>query len=535
MTVPGIQQSVHLYPLPERGVNLNKNVVELRPEESLETKNCVWRNGVIKRGGTSIFETDEIAMGLPVTGLYRFYFGLGNKQLTAASGDKVVRHDGATWQDIRTGLTSGAQVHMITWGGVQKMYYSNGNDELYSWDGSSDVELIGGSIPSSIIMVLPYQDRLLAIDNTNPGEVTWSDSFSDTPANWKDSSATGVKPDSQLFGMVHHSATNVSAGFEAKVLFAGANGMYLFTATDLRTPSTTGDYTIFPLATNIGCNAPRTMIWTPKGTLYLGIDKIVYLLPFGSASPLPVSKKITSNRTDVEGLENIPSARISSACATYHDGYYKLSVTKEGENFNTVQWWLDIDRLQPDEDGFWGPWYGPMEHSGLGVSVFANQTGNGDSGELMAGESNGANGSLVYQTGRKGVLSDISNSIPIRWRSPFNAFGNPVQSKVVHRTEVEILDTGGDVDFEFSDMTKTLTSTKTLTLGANSFFWDDFFWNEQDWNGDNIIRSEVRVSPAINSRRVSADISHDDANNDFQLYSFSAEVTEQNLTYDKSA
>lgn len=535
MSVRGIQQSVHLYPLPERGVNLNKNVVELRPEEALETKNCVWRNGVVKRGGSSVFETDEVSVGLPITGLYRFYLGDGSKQLLSASGDKVVRHDGSTWQTIRDSLTSGAQVHIVTWGGVQKAYYSNGNDELYSWDGSSDTELTGGSIPSKIIMTLPYQDRLLAIDNTNPGELTWSDSYSDTAANWKDSSATGVKPDSQLFGMVHHSATNVSAGFEAKVLLAGANGMYLFSATDLRTPSTTGDYTIFPLATNIGCNAPRTMIWTPKGTLYLGIDKIVYLLPFGSASPIPISTKITSNRPNIEGLENIPSGQIDKSCAAYHNGYYKLSITQQGENFNTTQWWLDIDRLQPDEDGLWGPWYGPMEHTGLGVGVFATQTGNGDSGELMAGESNGANGSLVYQVGRKGVLSDISNSIPVRWRSPFNPFINPVQNKTIHRTEVEILDTGGIVNLEFSDMTKVLTAAKTITLGADSFYYDDFFYNEQDYNGDNIIRQNVNISPAINSRRVSTNITHNDANNDFQLYSFSAEVTEQNLTYQKSA
>ena len=102
------------------------------------------------------------------------------------------------------------------------------------------------------------------------------------------------------------------------MLLAGTNGMYLFAGTDLRTPATTGNYTIFPLATKIGCNAPRTMQWTPKGTMYLGIDGQVYLLPFKSSTPVPVGDKIRSNQTGIEGIESIPNGQIQNACDTSH-------------------------------------------------------------------------------------------------------------------------------------------------------------------------------------------------------------------------
>ena len=380
------------YPLPKKGVNLYINPLELDPEEAVMTKNCFWRNGLVKRPGMTKFETDEVQANKKISGLHRFYYSTVSKQLLSSSGTVVRYHDGATWQDVQTGLNDGAQIHFSTWGGVQKSYFSNGNDELYSWDGSSAVTLSGGNIPTKIIMTLPYQDRLLAIDNTNPGTLTWSDSFSDTAANWVPRGSTGVRPDSQLFGMIHHSINNSDSGYEAAVLLAGSNGMYLFAGTDLRT-SLQGNYTIYPLATHIGCNAPRTMVWTPKGTMYLGVDKQVYILPFKSSTPIPIGHKVTSLTyiTTVEGIEDTPSNQIEFACAVYHDGFYKLSVAAAGGSTNTIQWWLDVDRLTQDENQLWGPWFGPME--GQAISVFTVQSGAGDSGQLIAGS--GINGSVA--------------------------------------------------------------------------------------------------------------------------------------------
>jgi hypothetical protein len=522
------------FPLPRRGVNLYINPVELHPEEAVKTQNCYYRNGLVKKPGSTQFETDEVQADKKISGLHRFYYSTSNKQLLASSGTAVVYHDGATWQDVQTGLADGNQVHFATWGALQKAYFGNGADELYSWDGSSAATLSGGNIPSSIIQVLPYQDRLLAIDATNPGTLSWSDAFSTTAGDWVAASDTGVKPDSNLFGMVNHSINNSDSGYESAVLLGGSNGMYLFSGTDLRTPATTGNYTIYPLATNIGCNAPRTMVWTPKGTMYLGIDKQVYLLPFKTSTPIPVGQKITSliYLAGVDGIEDTPSGQIATACAVYHGGFYKLSITPEGGSTNTRQWWADIDRSSIDENGLAGPWYGPME--GETISCFATQTGNGDSGQLMAGDGSGATGkSLVYQVGQRGVTSTDGTAIEVVYRTPFNQIGNSGYRKSIHNIELEWKEVVGTISIGFTDIDGSLGSGETFGSITSLLVWNSSFnWDgSETWQSSLPIRSQVNVSPAVLPRRLSITLTHSTADDTFELYGMRAEVKEENLLF----
>ena len=518
---------VHEYPLATRGINYHTNIVQLHPEEALLTQNCTWKNGIVKRGGSSKFETDEVAASKKILGLHRFYYSTASKQLLATAGTVMRRHDGATWQNIRTGLTDGAQMHFATWGGVQKVYYSNGTDgSLYSWDGSSDVALTGGNLPALVVVTLPYQDRLLAIDNTNPGTLTWSASYDDTPANWETNADCGVRPDSQLFGMVYHSINNSDAGYESAVLLAGANGMYLFKGSDLRTPSTLGNYTIYPLATCIGCNAPRTMIWTPKGTIYLGIDRQVYLLPFESSTPIPIGDKIRSNISGVEGIEKIPAAQISDACAVYHEGYYKLSITQSGQTINKIQFWLDVTRLNADEKGMIGPWYGPM--TGQSISVFASQDGNGDVGELMAGEDDPTTGSFVYQVSRTGVYNDSNTSFNVRYQTFYNPLGTNSLNKDIHEIEFELIDIEGAIGIEFHDITGSIKVGDTIPLSGSAYYWDDMYYDEQYYSASAPTRQRVPISPAINARRLSIIIEYNFASDTMEIYSIKVKATENN-------
>lgn len=309
--------------------------------------------------------------------------------------------------------------------------------------------------PRKVIQFLPYQDRLLCIDKNRPGEITWSGTYDVT--TWETRANVGVRPDTQLFGMSYHSSSNVNAGYEAKILLAGANGMYLFSASDLRVPFTTGDYTIYPLATSVGCNAPRTMVWTPHGTMYLGIDRQVYLLPFNSNTPVPISDKIRSNRVEIEGIEQIPKAQTKNACATYHDGFYMLSVTKKNETINSNQWWLDVNRLFQDDNKQWGPWYGPI--TGQNISAFFVQSGPGDAGELMAGEADASTGSFIYQINDIDSNADVSSDILVNYKTYFNNIGNPYFKKDINETELEFLDTSGDLKIQFHDTTRTFNES----------------------------------------------------------------------------
>lgn len=525
---------VATYPMPRLGVNLRKNVVALNPEEALKTQNLIWADGLAKRGGQSLITSTEVVASKPVKGLHKYYKADGTSQLLAAAGTTVKYLNGASWSDVVTGLTDSQEVHMSTWGGVDKVYISNGADELYSWDGSSAVTLSGGNIPSSIIQTLPYQDRLLAIDETNPGTLTWSDSFSDTAANWVTAASTKVKPDTKLYGMIHHSVNNVSAGIETKVLLAGANGMHLFSGTDLRTPATTGDYTIYSLGTNVGCESPRTMAWTPRGTMWLGIDKQVYILPFDSATPVAVGSKIQSEQGDVTGIENIPAGQLANASAVFHDGFYKLSITKSGGAYNSEQWWLDVNRLKVDEDEYFSPWYGPMVGQTLGPMIVLS--GTGDVGQHYAGE--GQSLGYVYEVSKSTQRSDIdattatASEISVSWKTFFHPLSNSAFRKQVEVIEAEFLDTDDSVAASFNDITGLLRSATNFQLLSSIVTWGSELWGYGPWNDFGRTRKTLELDPTIYPRRLSITLTNSSSDNDFKIFSLLVKAVEQNKEFE---
>ena len=524
MPIRDANTNVFEYPMPKRGVNLYKNLVDLHPEEALYTQNYVFNNGLVKRDGSSKYSTVEVVASTKIVGLHRFYYSTSSAQTLAASGTTVKRWDGAAWQNVKTGLTAGQQTYFSTW--LNTCYIANGTDAPHSWDGTSSAAL--AAAPANTQQFLPYQDRLLSITG---GDLTWSASFS--TATWETVANCGVRPDSHLFGMAYHSSTNISAGYQAKVLLAGSNGMYLFSGSDLRVPFTTGNYTINPLATNVGCNAPRTMVWTPKGTIYYGIDKMVYLLPFESSTPIPIGHKVTSHThlAGITGIEETPAGQIANACAVYHNGYYKLAVATVGQTVNNYQWWLDVSRLYQDEDGFWGPWYGPM--TGMTVSCMAVLSGNSDSGELLGGEGTAANGGYIYSLNQDGVYADNGTAISLYYQTFYNALGNnPALNKDVYRVEIELMDVLGTVNVDFLDITGTINTGSTVSLSGSAIFWDDAYWDDEYWSSSQPTRQIVNLSPAIKLRRLSLIVKSSSSNDTFEIYGLKAEATEQDTVFE---
>ena len=516
------------YPMSKRGVNIHDNILELHPEECLTSQNLVWENGMVKRGGQSLVSSTEVVSSKKILGLHRFYLADGTAQ-TLAACDTVVK-TGTDWAtSVKTGLTAGLNTNFATWGALNKVYICNGTDKMHSWDGSSSADItIADGVP---LQALPYQDRLLTIIG---GFLTWSGSYDDTGANWVPASQAGVKPDSKLYGMCLHSASNEASSNDAKVLLAGSSGMYLFYGKDLRPiAGVQGDYSIFPISIPVGCSAPKTMCWTPRGTMWLGNDRQVYLLPFDSVSPIPVAMKIRSNINGVTGIESIPSAQVVNACAAYHDGYYKLSIAGSGNSVNNVQWWADVKRGFQDENNEFGPWYGPM--IGQSISCFANMNGVGDVGQLMGGESN-AKG-YVYFLGDNSVYSDIeytdgsAKEVQAYWQTYYNPLGNENLRKDVHKIEAALLDVLGTVIVNFLDIEGSLKVGQSFGLSGAAIYWNDNYWDEQYWSSSMPTRRVVDITPAIQPRRLSITVSHNSSVDTFELYSLNAEVKEQAIVF----
>jgi hypothetical protein len=520
MPVRDLFKGIVSFPLAKGGIALNKSLFDIGPNEARQSQNCFWSVGIKKRGGSFKFEDDEVSAGNPIRGLYRFYYSINSRQLLVSSGTTVKYHDGATWQNVKTGLTDGLQTHFATW--LESVYIANGTDAPHKWDGSADTAV--GAAPADTKMFLPYADRLLSITG---GDLTWSSgSYDDT--SWETIAACGVRPDSQLFGMTIHSATETDTGQNAKVLLAGSSGMYLFSGTNLTTPFTSGDYTLQTLSTNVGCNAPRTMQWTPKGTIYLGVDRQIYLLPFNSLTPLPIGHKITSVQNDINGLEDIPAAQVENACAVYHDGFYKLSFALSGSAVNTVQYWLDVDRLQEDEDNFIGPWYGPMK--GQNIAVFAKQSGNGDIGQLMGGEDDGTIGSFVYEVGDDTTFSDVGTAIDVKYQTFYNPLSQEAFNKVLTQMEFELLDITSSVTVNFSDTDGIVRTSAAIPLSGVAIFWDDAYWGEEYWSSSAPTRVPLSLS-SLAVRTLSLTVDNSSSNESFELYGINVEVTERSKPF----
>ena len=521
MPVEADATDLHTYKMPKKGVNLYVEKSEINEEEAVKTTNMFWRDGMQKRRGYAKFETDQVQSSKKVTSVHRFYYGTSSRQTLAAAGTAIRYHDGSTWQDAYTSLTDGAQVLMETWGATDKVYVANGNEAPKSWSGSSLAALTG--LTSAVSQFLAYQDRLLYLSAAAPGELGWSNSFVDDA--WSSGSTTGVRPDSNLHGLVIHAAQVSDAGLAAKVLLAGANGMYLFSGNDLRTPATTGDYKIESLATRYGCNAPLTMKWTPAGTVYLGTDKMVYILPFDSLTPVPVGHKITAEGNQKEdGLESIPSGQLPKASAVYHDGFYKLSIAATGGTTNSRQWWLDIARLERDSNRYWGPWYGPMKGMNFhGQTVFS---GPADDGEWYAGESSNTTGGFVYEANQSGTFSDSGTAMDIELQTFYNPLSVATLNKVLHHLEFELLSTSGSYNIDYFDTIQKIKNGDMLALVDDTVLWGAESWGDFKWQATGPSRVRLGIDPAIHTKYLSILVKFT-SSTDVRIYKIMAEELQQ--------
>lgn len=504
------------YPMARKGVNLSKSFVDLDPEECLSSQNLTWSNGMVKRPGSSKYEATEVSAGNRITGLHRFYFG-ANKQLLASSGTVVKYSTGSGWNSLATGMTSDLDVTFETW--LDRTYFTNGTDAPQKWDGTTLSTV--SAAPANTIQFQRYQDRLIGL--TTSGVITWSGSFDDT--TWNLEADTGARLGGRGYGMIEHSSTDDKVGINSKVLIAGDDGMYLFAASDMRTPSTTGSYSLYRIF-NIGCEAADTMTWTPAGTMFLANDRQVYLLPFNSTTPVPVGEKITSRRGDEVGVEDTPPGKINEASAIYHNNYYKLSVTIEGGTVNTYQWWLDINRLQRDDDAQWGPWYGPMK--GQSIQTFTAFDGGGDAGELVGGEANGLTGSYVYTLSDASVYSDDGTAIQIFYKT----FHHPLTqeksvTKNISRVEATLLDVLGTTTFNLSDIDGVNVGPFSVGLSGSATYWDELYWDEFYWSSTTATRVVTDIDPVAHLRSASITVDHSSAIDTFELYELRAPVIEQ--------
>lgn len=537
MALEGDSSGILLYKPASKGVNLRVMRQDLQPTEALKTSNLIWKDGMEKRPGYLEVDDATVSGSNPITGVHRFYFGIQSRQLLASSGEEVRYLATGTWTLIKDGLEDGAQVRFETWGAKDTVFMGNGDDSPFQWDGSSESSVTNLTV--KVTQFLSYQDRLLFIASDKPGELGWSNSLDETTWNFATGTgegtspegATGVVPDTFLYGMIIHAARVADAGIKAKVLLAGANGMYIFSGTSLIAPSTNAasDYSIESLATKIGCISPLTMQWTPKGTIYLGADKQVYILPFDSITPIPIGHKIQSSGNGrVDGLEVIPSNQMPSVSAVYHEGYYKLSIPITNGTFNSVQWWLDIDRMEIDENRYFGPWYGPM--IGMRFRAQTVQSGPGDDNEWIGGEADGVVGGFVYNAGISGSFTDQGEEYEHDYQTFYNPLSNPALMKAVSKLEIELRSGAAVINVIFLDTTAQVSSPISVSITQDAILWNQQNWNTFNWAS--LLSKRIQISPTndIKCRYLSVGVKGT-SSTAYKFYALGAKFTEESVPF----
>lgn len=376
--------------LGDQGVNLWDPLPIFNEGEAAMTQNAYWRHGLTMKHGSSHHSANQVVAGKPIVGLHRFYYDTGKVLLaTCGTVTKKLHDSTGVWTDLGApAATDGTPTFFTTWAAVNKCYVANGVQAPYVVN-SSEAYVALGAAPATSKMFVPYRDRLISIDATNPSYLRWSGSYDDT--TWTSTAqAVRVPGSGALQAIALHALEQTDTGVNAMVLAAKPTSLYLFYGTNLDPASGTFDARLDPIGggESVGCDAPRSIVSTPRGTFFLGNDNMVYLLRYGTTQLDPVGHNITQQDPAggwADGLESLTIALRPKACAAYHDGFYKLSFSTNG-TYNNVQYWLDVSRMTVSQTGHVVPWYGPM--LGMNISMFALLNGAGDTYTLLGGEAN---------------------------------------------------------------------------------------------------------------------------------------------------
>lgn len=518
-------------PLPRRGVNLFDTFQDIKSGNALITQNCFFRRGIQGRFGSVKHSTHEVVASKQIQGLHRFYYGTSSKQLLAACEKNIsYMNDGTgVWTAIKTDRTEGAKAFICTWGAVNKAYIANGVDTPFSWDGTIAVNLT--AFPDGTIMFLPYRDRILFIETANPSYLRWSKGDGATGDSYVDTNITSVAEALRIVGggqiqvIAPHALAGTQEGINTMVFIATGSSCALFFADFLDPGSSAFDARLNHVSDAVGTMSPRSVVQTPIGTIFLGSDRQVYLLQYGTYRLQPIGTNIRSGTSDFDGIESIPTNQLANVCATYHDGFYKLAYATGSQVKNKNQMWLDILNIYEDNASRWGPWFGPMV--GMpSVSCFASQTQAGDDLTLLGGNQDALG--FVYQMDEPNTFSDSGTAISTVLDNFYQFFidGDECLDVTMHRTEIEARQFSNTMKMSFKDTNGPVGSEMSLASSGTGTYFNEGYFSEAYYDTDeSTVRIQTDLSESLpTGRQLSTVLQYASASDRFEIHVLRAEV-----------
>jgi hypothetical protein len=411
------------------GLNTKTAPYGLRNDQARDVLNVVsTQSGAIrKRDGCTAFASP----GAGVTGL--FPVDIPNKRLLVQSGTSIWRVDPAAAVTALAALPSGGRwewVQAPAQGGQGPVYGGNGTDRRY-FDGANHGAwtATSGTVPPCKFFVYAGNRIFAAGDPNFPSRLYWCDI--QNPRVWL------VEDVEDFDAFDGGSITGLGTLGPYVLVFKERK---IFRVYDL------DDGANVRIADNVGTPAHRSIVETPGGTFFLGLDGIYRVQPDGTT---------VERMSDLVAptVASIAAAHRSEAAGAYHENHYYLSFASSVAVVNDrtldydlqlESWWLHDAAAQQ-----WASWRRV------------------DQPELYQGKASGA----VRRAFVPGVSADAGGPSTSFWAGPFWVFGQPQIKKRCKRIR---FDGAGHVQVSIA---------KDFAVGAVLEADLDFFAGDTDFGG----------------------------------------------------
>lgn len=276
--------------------------------------------------------------------------------LSLPSGDDVVR----PWR-----FQFGGRLYFVPGATSSAVAYSIGRGEnaltsfAFSGTGNADIR------PR---LAVPYRNRL-AWGNFGPGyenTIVFSDNFAPgtvgndvLASNGRNVSLVAAGDGDEIVAMVPVMLTGVGSPVDSALLVLRRYSAFLLTGEPDQTTGGTNSLVVNQMSVTTGCASRDAVVSTPYGVIWPSQDE-VWLFHSGQL-PQPIATKIRP------ALSNTSRALGIKLSASYHNGFYRLSLYRDGQTATFTegpqdQWLLDL-RDGPPQNSESAKWWGPQQYN----------------------------------------------------------------------------------------------------------------------------------------------------------------------------
>ena len=460
-----------------RGVNLRKSLEDLRPGEAELLQNCYYDSDLRQRFGCLRYTSASLG-AFQVVGGHKAYFGdATGRRLVAGGGFLFGISDTGIVSTLSSTLTAAANTFFSDWSITDRSYVVDGTTPLHFLDSAGVFSTLSGTnIPASPTMVVPFSDRIFVIQNNvvlpcNPRD---DSIWASTGSSWSAYRGIGGSGNPTAIGL--HSASGTPGDPQAQLLIFQRNTLTALVGTDfgsdvtLASPPSTWDAQLILLDPRTGTSSPYSVCNVPGvGTFWFTSEKNVAWLPIGSSIPRLIGNSLYSYRAGILGVNDAEQTQLAQVLMIYHDLKLKLYLPVQGNNYTTIQYWLDMRPLmenlasvltQPSEN-IPAAWSGP--HIGQSIRRVWIENQSGDAERLMGVEGNQSNGQVVYELNPLNYDKDdvgpaTTTAINYHYKGNYFDYGAPGYLKYLYDL---LIDTQGFINMAtvtVNDLHATLTS-----------------------------------------------------------------------------